>query len=77
MEWHDSAHKAAVLAQANWIRMVANMSNGAYDIFEASGKLPDPEWPDLAFSEILRIAFRDFRISSTDHPVIRKLWGVL
>ena len=29
-----------------WVRVTANMSLGAYEIFEASGDLPEPVWPD-------------------------------
>ena len=43
----------------SWVRVTANMSLGAYEIFEASGDLPEPVWPDFSFQEILKIAFRD------------------
>jgi hypothetical protein len=51
------------------------MSLGAYEIFEAMGKLPEPEWPDLTFEQILEIAFRDRFISDLNHPVLRRLRG--
>lgn len=73
--WSESALAAAELAQANWTKMSANMSLGAYDIFKASGNIPDPQWPDLTFQQILEIAFKDKFINSTDHIVIRKLRG--
>ena len=59
VEWHRSAAEAAELAMRKWIRMKANMTLGAYEIFEAQGVIPDPEWPTLPFNELLRIAFRD------------------
>jgi hypothetical protein len=75
LEWHRSGQEAAEHAMHHWIRVVANMSLGAYEIIEAPGKLPDPEYPDYSFHELLRIAFRDRIISSFDHPVLKRLRG--
>jgi len=44
--WHESALDAAKLAIDKWVRISANMSLGAYEVFEARGNIPDPEWPD-------------------------------
>ncbi len=75
--WHRSALEAAQLATKQWVRVAANMSLGAYDVFEATGDFPEPEWPNISFKEILQIAFRDTYIQSLDHPVIRRLRGEL
>jgi hypothetical protein len=74
-EWHRSAAEAAELAMQRWIRLKANMALGAYEIFEASGTIPDPVWPDLSFQELLRIGFRDRLVDRIDHPVIKRLRG--
>jgi hypothetical protein len=75
-EWHRSAQEAAERAVDHWIRIAANMALGAYDIFEAPGKIPDPEWPaEYKFQDLLRIGFRDRIISSIDHPVLKRLRG--
>jgi hypothetical protein len=73
--WHVSAMQAAAHAKKHWIRVTANMGNGAYDIFEATGNLPAPEWPALSTQEILQIAFKDKYITTLDHPVLRRLRG--
>src|SRR5450759_1867230 len=73
--WHASALQAAELAMTKWIRMTSDMNLGAYVIFEAMGSLPEPEWPDLSFKEIVRIALKDNIISDPDHPVLRRLRG--
>jgi hypothetical protein len=73
--WHVSALQAAAYAKKHWIRVSANMGQGAYDTYEAMGHLPDPEWPALTTREILRIAFKDKYITSLDHPVLRRLRG--
>ncbi len=75
--WHRSALEAAQLATKQWVRVAANMSLGAYDVFEATGDFPEPEWPNISFKELLQIAFRDTYIQSLDHPVIRRLRGEL
>ena len=74
-EWNRSALEAAEMAQKEWIRMVANMSLGAYEVYRAVADIPDPEWPDTTFQEVLRIAFKDRFIRSIDHPVLRRLRG--
>jgi hypothetical protein len=74
-DWHTSAATAAQLAMARWVRIKANMSLRAYEIFEAESSIPDPEWPDLPFEAIYRIGFKDRLISGPDHPVIKRLRG--
>ncbi len=74
-EWHRSALEAAQRAQKRWVRVVANMTAGGYDVYEAVGALPEPVWPDLSFRELLKIAFKDRFISTADHPVLRRLRG--
>lgn len=74
-QWHKSLFDAAELAQSKWVRVAANMSLGAYDVWEASAELPEPNWPDLSFTKILEVGFRDNYIKSEGHPVIQKLRG--
>ncbi len=74
-DWHVSAATAAQQAMPRWIRVKANMSLRAYEIFQAESAIPDPVWPDLSFAEITRIAFKDRLITSPDHPVIKRLRG--
>jgi hypothetical protein len=74
-EWSRTALEAAARATNRWVRVTANMQLGAYDVAEALGQFPDPNWPDLPFREVLKIAFKDKLIQSLDHPVLRKLRG--
>jgi hypothetical protein len=76
-EWHRSAAEAAERAMKKWVRVTASMSLGAYEIFEASGDLPEPVWPDISFEEILKIGFRDHVVDSVDHPLVQRLQGVV
>jgi hypothetical protein len=75
--WSDSALQAIDRAAKAWVRVAANMSLGAYELFEAAGQLGEPEWPDLPFKELLRLAFKDRFIDSLDHPELRRLRGEL
>ena len=74
--WWRSAREAAELAMTKWVRIKANMSLGAYEMFTAESVMQDPEWPDLPFAELLRIAFRDRIITSPDHAVVKRLRGL-
>jgi hypothetical protein len=75
-EWWRSAREAAELAMTQWVRIKANMSLGAYEMFAAESVMQEPDWPDLAFNELLRLAFRDRVITSHDHPVVKRLRGL-
>jgi hypothetical protein len=74
-DWHRSGLEAAERAKARWLRVKANMSLGAYEIWEAGGELADPVWPDEGFEHVLHVAFRDRYIHDLDHPVLRRLRG--
>jgi hypothetical protein len=76
LEWWRSLREGAELAMEQWVRVKANMSLGAYEMCAATGVIPDPQWPDLSFQELLRIAFRDRMIDRVDHPVIKRLRGL-
>jgi hypothetical protein len=77
MAWHTSAQRGARLAQRYWVKIESNMSLGAYEITQAKGHIPEPEWPtNITFKEVLNIAFDgDHIISDLQHPVLRKLRG--
>jgi hypothetical protein len=74
-EWWRSAREAAELAVTRWIRIKADMNLGAYQVYEAEGQIPAPEWSELAYQELLRISFKDRLIDRVDHPVIQRLRG--
>jgi hypothetical protein len=51
------------------------MNLGAYEVSEAAADWPEPEWPDLPFNEILRIAFKGRVIETLDHATLKRLRG--
>ena len=76
MAWHSSAREAAERAQTVWVRMMANMGGGYYDIWEASGSVAEPQWPEHSFQQLLKVAFGNGRlIDREDHPVLQQLMG--
>jgi hypothetical protein len=74
-EWHRTAQEGAERAMTRWIRIKANTSLGANEIFEAPDSIPDPVWPEHSFQQLLRIGFRDRLVQSLDHPVLKRLRG--
>ncbi len=73
--WSRSAMEAAALAAVKWVRVQSNMSLGAYEVYEAAGQWAAPEWPDMPFQQLLRIAFKDRFIVGLDHPILKRLRG--
>jgi hypothetical protein len=76
-EWPRSEAVGAERAMERWVRVTANKSLGAYEIREATGELPEPDWPAFSFEEILKIAFRDHIVDRADHPLLQRLRGEL
>jgi hypothetical protein len=75
--WGTSARAAAISAETKWVRIVANMPQGAYDVFAAPGALGTPVWPDKALRDILAVAFGEsFIIRDAGHPVVKRLLGL-
>lgn len=74
--WHRSAQDAADRAMRGWVRITSNQPLGAYEVSETSIKIPDPIWPDLPFTELLRIAFQGRLVDRLDHPLILQLRGL-
>jgi hypothetical protein len=74
-DWCTSSMAAVQLAMTDWVKMRANMKAGFYEVYRAAAHLPEPEWPDITFKEILRLAFRDKYITDLEHPVLKKLRG--
>ncbi len=75
MDWHTSMLEAQQLATESWVRVQADMAAGSYAVFEATGNLPDPEWPELTMTELLRLAFKTRFIDSMNHPFLQELFG--
>jgi hypothetical protein len=74
--WHESLIEAAELAKTKWIKVAANQHLGAYQVYEAAGGLPEPEWPENSLAQLLKLAFANGHVvDSEDHPLVRRLTG--
>jgi hypothetical protein len=76
LEWHRSEMEAAERAMEGWLRVKANMSLGANEMFEPDGVIPNPDWSDLpSFQELISIGFRGHLVDRLDHAVVQRLRG--
>lgn len=74
--WGPSLRAATAKAEKDWVRVIANMNQGAYDVYVAPSKLGNPVWPEKSMRDILAIAFGEsFIIRDGGHPVIKRLLG--
>jgi hypothetical protein len=78
-EYNRSRREAYGIAKEKWVKIQANMSLGAYEIFLAKGELPEPVWPDepKTMKDAFQIAFKNKIIDSIDHLVLKQLRGEL
>jgi len=77
MDWHRSMRDAAEEATKRWVRVTANKSLSAYELTVAEAIATEPQWPEVSFQELIKVAFRDRLITSLDHPAIRQLRGLV
>jgi hypothetical protein len=74
--WNHSARAAAEVCMKGWHRVPANMALGAYEPIPAKGVIPEPEWPDHTFTDLLRVGFPgDKFVGVLHHPVLKMLRG--
>jgi hypothetical protein len=72
--WGTTALEAMEAAKTRWVKMTAG--SGAYRVFTAeNADLPEPQWPDRSFLELLGVAFKDMIISDAAHPIVKRLRG--
>ena len=70
-----SALAAAQAAMSRWVRISANRRSAGMTCLRQWGNSHQPEWPELSFQELLRLAFKDRFIDSNNHPILRRLRG--
>ena len=50
--WLTTMLEAQELAINAWVRVQSDRSAGSYAVFEATGNLPEPQWPDLSLQQM-------------------------
>lgn len=73
--WHESMLAAQRHATEQWVRVQSDMPSGEYTVHQATGNLPEPEWPEMSFAEIFKVAFQGRMIQTMDHPILKALRG--
>jgi hypothetical protein len=77
--WLTSAEAAADHAKQKWVCIISNQKRGRYDVFEAKGDFPDPNWAEVTQGktvfQLLAIAFKEKLILDENHLQIQKLLG--
>ena len=71
--YFESVSEAITTAKSEWVRLKWNKPQGTYDTLRTDKKLPEPEWPEETFQEIVNIAFQNFMIRDLKHPVVERL----
>ena len=73
--WNFTALKALRLAETKWVRLTANIGEGAYNT-HTSPSVEEPDWPELSMSELLKLGFGEERvIRDMNRPLVRRLLG--
>jgi hypothetical protein len=75
--WNETSMAGAEMGRTSWVQLFADMSLGAYRIRRAEGELPDPTWPSYSLNDLLKIGFKDRIIDYPEHPVVRRLRGLI
>lgn len=74
-QWNQSALQIVTEYAGRWIRVVANLALGAYEVYTSEAEFPPPVWPSEGFHSLLKKAFRGKIVESLDHPIIKRLRG--
>jgi hypothetical protein len=72
-EWYTSAQEVLAVGKTEWIRMQTDNKEKIYRYYRPTKPLPDRQWPELTFGEILKRAFGSRVVIDEDHELIRRL----
>jgi hypothetical protein len=72
--WMRTPLEAVRLAKDQWTRITWNDEVKQHQV-QTSDSTVEPEWPNRTLQELVQLAFKQFRIRTSDHPTIRRLRG--
>ena len=76
IEARERGLRVAVITKSLFGKAHTVMAEGGYSIYRATGAIPDPQWPEKTFQELLQLAFKDGKlIDSEGHPIVQQLNG--
>jgi hypothetical protein len=72
--WNQSSQESVYMAMKYWIRVFNKKTY--YEPRPMKAHIPDPEWSNLSFEQLIGTAFADRLITSPDHRIVRLLQGL-
>ena len=72
--WNQSSQECVYMAMKDWIRVFNKKTY--YEPRPMKAQIPEPEWSDLTFEQLIGAAFADRLISSPEHRIVRLLQGL-
>src|SRR5262245_53255167 len=70
--WVTIPLEAAKAAETKWVKLFWDQSQRRHRIKVSDHLTEEPLWPTQTFPELLRLAFKDRLITTTDHPVLKR-----
>ncbi len=74
-DWVSIPLEAAKAAETKWTKLYWDQAQRRHRIKVSDYLADEPQWPTQAFSELLRLAFKDRVVTSLDHPILKRLRG--
>ena len=72
--WNQSSQECVYMAMKDWIRVFNKKTY--YEARSMKAQIPEPEWSDLSFEQLIGAAFADRLITSPEHRIVRLLQGL-
>jgi hypothetical protein len=72
--WNQSSQESVYMAMKCWVRVFNKKTY--YEARTMKAQIPEPEWSDLSFEQLIGTAFADRLITSPDHRIVRLLQGL-
>jgi hypothetical protein len=63
-------------AADSWLKFRSNKQLGGYEPVDPDPPITEePDWPNISWGDIVRLAFRRHLVEVETHPLIRRLMG--
>jgi hypothetical protein len=72
--WNQSSQESVYMAMKQWIRVFNKKT--FYEARIMKAHIPEPEWSELSFEQLIGTAFADRLITSPNHRIVRLLQGL-
>jgi hypothetical protein len=72
--WNQSSQECVYTAMKDWVRVFNKKTY--YEARPMKAHIPEPEWSNLTFEQLIGAAFTDRLITSPEHRIVRLLQGL-